>query len=71
MNISALWHDSNETPQIGKQILAIDYDGGAGSGTFDFKSVNGVFIYDDLILDWDSVVRWAYIEDLLPKGGEK
>lgn len=66
-DLSQVWHPAEEEPQVGRQVLGIDYDGEAGSGVFEFRSVAGIFIYDNLILDWDSVVRWAYIEDLLPK----
>lgn len=45
---------------------------GPVSGLFNPRAmVKGVYIYGDLVVDWYSVVRWAYIEDLLPKGGEK
>lgn len=54
-----VWHDASEEPKIGEQVLAIDYDGMTGSGTFNIKLTTGIFIYDTLILDWDSVVRWA------------
>lgn len=66
-DLSQVWHPAEEEPQVGRQVLGIDYDGEAGSGVFEFRSVAGIFIYGDLILDWDSVVHWAYIEDLLPK----
>lgn len=70
-DLSQVWHPAEEEPQVGKQVIGIDYDGEAGCGVFNYRSVYGIFIYGDLILDWDSVVRWAYIEDLLPKGGEE
>lgn len=68
-DLSKVWHPAEEEPQVGKQVIGIDYDGEAGCGVFDYRSMYGIFIYGDLILDWDSVVRWAYIDDLLPKGG--
>lgn len=70
-DLSQVWHLADEKPQVERQVLGIDYDGEAGSGVFEFRSVAGIFIYGDLILDWDSVARWAYIDDLLPKGGIK
>lgn len=69
-DLSQIWHNADENPQVERQVLGIDYDGEAGSGVFEYRSVAGIFIYGDLILDWDSVVRWAYIDDLLPKGGD-
>ena len=33
--------------------------------------IKGVYLYGELIVDWYSVVRWAYLKDLLPKGGEE
>lgn len=62
-----VWHDASEMPKEGKWILI----------QFDEDS------YDTLILsDFDTVtfcawckkygvIRWAYVKDLLPKGGEK
>ena len=52
--------------------MAIDHDGWTGSGLFNpMAMIKGVYLYGELIVDWYSVVRWAYRDDLLPKGGEQ
>lgn len=67
----AIWHDTSETPEEGKQIL---YTATEGGEIVDVK-VTTTALYD--LIPWNEVVRdfniskWCYIEDLLPKGGEK
>lgn len=67
----ALWHDTSETPEEGKQIL---YTATEGGEIVDVK-VTTTALYD--FIPWNEVVRdfkiskWCYIEDLLPEGGEK
>lgn len=67
----ALWHDTSEKPEEGKQIL---YTATEGGEIVDVK-VTTTALYD--LIPWNEVVRdfniskWCYIEDLLPKGGEK
>lgn len=70
-DLSQVWHEAKEEPKEGTQVVAIDNDGWTVSGLFNPRAmVKGVYIYGDLVVDWYSVVRWAYIEDLLPKGGK-
>lgn len=67
----AIWHDTSDTPEEGKQIL---YTATEGGEIVDVK-VTTTALYD--LIPWNEVVRdfniskWCYIEDLLPKGGEK
>lgn len=67
----ALWHDVSEIPEEGEQIL---YTATEGGEIVDVK-VTTTALYD--FTPWNEVVRdfniskWCYIEDLLPKGGEK
>lgn len=62
----ALWHDTGETPEEGKQIL---YTATEGGEIVDVK-VTTTALYD--FIPWNEVVRnfniskWCYIEDLLP-----
>lgn len=65
-NIERLWHDASEEPKK-YPILCED-------------EKNRVWIdhnLKDYIESWDmyvefcEIIRWAYISDLLPKGGEK
>lgn len=64
-NLENKWHDASEEPRCNEIMLGMDSD--------------GVSLYkwcgqED---SWDSfcgiteLIRWAYINDLLPKGGEK
>ena len=67
----AIWHDVSEIPEEGEQIL---YTATEGGEIVDVK-VTTTALYD--FIPWNEVVRdfniskWCYIEDLLPKGGEK
>lgn len=62
----AIWHDTSETPEEGKQIL---YTATEGGEIVDVK-VTTTALYD--FIPWNEVVRnfniskWCYIEDLLP-----
>lgn len=68
----ALWHDVSEMPEEGEQIL---YTATEGGEIMDVMKVTTIALYD--FTPWDKVVsnygitKWCYIEDLLPKGGEK
>lgn len=67
----ALWHDASEIPEEGEQILYTTTEGGEIVDAI----VTTTALYD--FMPWNKVVRyynineWCYIEDLLPKGGEK
>lgn len=64
-DLSQVWHEAKEEPEKGKLMIGVDED--------------GVSIYKWVDQDEDGwfsfakgcgLTRWAYIEDLLPKGGE-
>lgn len=66
---SALWHDASEEPESDKCILIrfVDYKGNVEYGT-------------DILappITWNNwveickITKWCYVEDLLPKGGDK
>ena len=63
-----VWHEASEKPRA-KEWLLIQFSGG------DYEA----FALDELGVetwsDWwcknYKVIRWAYIKDLLPKGGER
>ena len=65
-DLSQVWHDAKEEPKKGEWILG-EYQGGiyqtylCGYVDCEWSSYVKVF----------SLIRWAYIKDLLPKGGEK
>ena len=64
-----VWHEVNNEPNDESRILIID-------DKDDWYSLNHKG-YKDNDKHWESVVRafgmtkWAYLDDLLPKGGEK
>ena len=62
---SSLWHDASEEPKEDVDILFISKNG----------KVHKVSKIDLSLYDWlkdnDGIDKWAYIKDLLPKGGEK
>lgn len=64
-DLSSLWHDASEEPKEDMDILFISKNG----------KVNKVSKIDQTLYDWlkdnDGIDKWAYISDLLPKGGEK
>lgn len=83
-DLSQLWHDAEEDPKELSQVVVIDKQGESFSGLYWPYNEEGyttrhpgIYWYRDgrLIgarwLDWDSVAHWAYIDDLLPKGGEQ
>lgn len=67
----AIWHDASVKPEEGEQILYTDTEGGKIVDV----NVTTTALYD--FMPWNEVVRffniskWCYIDDLLPKGGEK
>ena len=66
-NLKRLWHDANEKPHAKKWLLVqLDID--------EYKILCLKDLYIDMWCDWCKIfnfIRWAYIDDLLPKGGKK
>lgn len=82
-DLSQVWHDAKEEPKAGRQVIAIK-DNTAFCGIYrpyDNKGYTpryqglyyseGGCLSGSIWVYWKDVVKWAYIEDLLPKGGEK
>lgn len=69
INLKSLWHDASEVPQ-GPYIVLCD-------GLDNRQWVVEWFYIDMSYANWQDYVeridvsRWAYISDLLPKGGRK
>lgn len=61
-----VWHDAEEEPKKGEWILG-EYQGG----------IYQTYLYGYVDCEWSSyvkvfsLIRWAYVNDLLPKGGEQ
>lgn len=64
----ALWHDASEMPEKGKAFIFL-----AESNSSKHYHVGVVYNHMDYDKNckWWGVIEWCYIEDLLPKGGEK
>ena len=69
-NLERLWHDACEGPEdYFKQIIYQDK-----TDTCHFTTMHDIVVM--LGLKWEhfaaaNIIRWAYISDLLPKGGKK
>lgn len=65
----AIWHDASEKPQGTTAILYQWHD---EEGSMDV-GIDGIF--DDLewkhFVEFNRIDKWCYIEDILPKGGNK
>lgn len=65
----AIWHDASEKPQGSAAILYLWHDEQGGMDV----GIDGVF--DDLewkkFVEYNKITKWCYIDDILPKGGEK
>ena len=62
-----VWHDATEKPRA-KEWLLVQF----GEDDYDTHYLNDLYI--DMWCAWCktyNVIRWAYISDLLPKGGER
>lgn len=72
-NLESLWHNASEEPQIGSNIVVVDkmgqwwdiqpYDG-------EYDDCNGLTGWRCCVVHYNNIQSWAYIRDLLPKGGE-
>lgn len=64
----ALWHDASEMPEKGKAFIFL-----VESNSLKHYHVGVVYnpMDYDKNCEWWGVIEWCYIEDLLPKGGEK
>ena len=83
-DLSQVWHPAEEEPESGKKVVAINEKGILFSGVYwPYNDKGYVPKYPGVywngggcmngarLLDWQEAVKWAYIEDLLPKGGEQ
>ena len=69
-DLSHIWHDAYEEPEIGSNIIVVDENG----QWWDIKPYDGEYDgYGDLtgwkccVVHYNNIQRWAYIDDLLPK----
>lgn len=74
VDLGEVWHSNKHIPQSNNKIIAIKSCGDTFCGICNVK--NGVYlanIASDItsMSSWDDVAKWAYLEDLLPKGDNK
>ena len=73
VDLRDVWKDSNHIPHTGKKVVVVNNDGRFIVGyLFIYKhkftvEVNSFYTETS---DIGNLYRWAYIDDLLPKGGE-
>lgn len=65
----AIWHDASEKPQGSAAILYLWHDEQGGMDV----GIDGIF--DDFewkkFVECNKITKWCYINDILPKGGER
>ena len=72
-NLESIWHDASEEPLLEEEIISISEYGSAHIS----ERFCCTFLYNLEDYYWEEFVnllkisRWAYISDLLPKGGKK
>lgn len=65
----AIWHDASEKPEYRKPIIIKRIS----------NTIGGTYVVDVYcnVIPWKSyanvydIIKWCYIEDILPKGGKK
>lgn len=67
VNLSKIWHDASEKPYRHKPILI---QCGYPLHTYEATALTEDVIWGDFVV-LNAIYRWAYVSDLLPKGGEK
>lgn len=63
-DLSQIWHEVKEEPEKGKLLIGIDED---GVSIYKWADQDNDWLS---FAEWYSLIRWAYIDDLLPKGGK-
>ena len=66
-DLSQVWHDASEKPILHKPILI---QCGYPLHIYEATALSEDVIWGDFVV-LNAIFRWAYIKDLLPKGGEK
>ena len=65
-NLESLWHDANIVPSENKGIIYLTKNNKLGV----FNSIKSNY-WDWYVSGKYSIIKWAYKDDLLPKGGLK
>lgn len=65
-DLSQVWHNAQKEPEKGKLMIGIDEDGASIYKWVDQNDGDWLSF-----AECNGLIRWAYLEDLLPKGGEQ
>ena len=60
-----VWHDASEEPKINEDVVLYDC-----CGNFVTEFYNGDVTWNNIVV-FHKATMWAYVADVLPKGGEK
>ena len=72
VDLGEIWHNNKDIPHKDRKIIAVACNE-ILCGTFMVEAgwyranINSVKV----LASWESIKKWAYVEDLLPKGGEE
>ena len=72
VDLGEIWHNNKDIPHKDRKIIAVSCNE-ILCGTFMVEAgwyranINSVKV----LASWESIKKWAYVEDLLPKGGKK
>ena len=66
VDLGEVWHDINIVPSNNKGIIYLTKKGKIGV----IKAIKSDK-WDWYVADKYSIIKWAYVDDILPKGGEK
>ena len=64
-DLSQVWHDAKEEPEKGKLLIGIDED---EVSIYKWVDQDNDWLS---LAEWFSLIRWAYLEDLLPREGNE
>lgn len=71
VDLGEIWHNNKDIPHKDRKIIAVACNE-ILCGTFMVEAgwyranINSVKV----LASWESIKKWAYVEDLLPRGGE-
>ena len=66
VDLCEIWHNNDIKPEDNKQILHDDGEDWFGVSLVDSRQLS----FGEYYVDVKDVRRWAYVDDLLPKGGD-
>ena len=73
VDLGEVWHDNNAIPDKNRKIIAVKSEGESFIGYCFVDDIMYRASIDSSISEtsfWDRISKWAYLDDLLPKGGE-